>query len=69
MDIRKVITNSELVFKYAKSNWTMFTKTKDNHLRLNQHVVLDAMFFALFFFEVFLERCKTARMRKEGLRL
>lgn len=50
MDVRKVITNSKLVFKYAKSNWTLFTKTKDNHLRLNLYGALDAMFSALFWF-------------------
>lgn len=70
MDVTKVIFKSKLVLKYAKSNETLFTKTKDNHPRLNLCVVLDVMFFAfLFIFEVFLERCKTVRMRKEGLSL
>lgn len=70
MDVTKVISKSKLVLKYAKSNETLFTKTKNNHSRLNRCMVLDAMFFSLLsIFEVFAERCKTVRMRKEGLSL
>lgn len=70
MDVTKLIPKSKLVLKYVKSNETLFTKTGDNRPRLNMRVVLDAMFFALLFiFEVFLEKCKTIRMRKEGLSL
>lgn len=67
MDVTKVISKPKLVLQYAKSNETLFAKTKGNHPRLNLCVVLDATFFALLFtFEVFLERCKTVRMRKRG---
>lgn len=70
MDVTKLIPKSKLVLKYVKSNETLFTKTGDNRPRLNMRVVLDAMFFALLFiFEVFLEKCKTIRMKKEGLSL
>lgn len=67
MDVTKVISKSKLVLKYTKSKETLFTKPKDNHPRLNLCVVLDAMSSALLFnFKVFLGRCKSVKMRKEG---
>lgn len=67
MDVTKVISKAKLVLKYTKSKETFFAKPKDNHPRLNLCVVLDVMSFAsLFIFKVFLGRCKSVRMSKEG---